>query len=544
MANPNFPNNPGYNLYVGARYVPLFASPIEWDESKTYEPLTIVSYQGNSYTSKTFVPANTPITNTTYWALTGNYNAQVEQYRQEVSDLSNRVNNYWKSVEDFGAVADGSTDNYEAFNQFFEYISNNNIEGYIPAGEYFISNWVGLTTVNKGISFHGDGIDKTIILGNNNDCLYFKGLNLVKITDLTVNCQTPTPSTMGNNVGLNIQSCNNVYVERVKAVNCNNYGMWSIGGSNNISITNSHFNNCIAEHCFSGIQVQGASYSSIENCYTNDIEYTGVAFKVPSTQCFACNILSVNNRHAGFDVGSSYPGVKMTDSMFTNIVTQNCTNGVAISSMERCIINGLYVTMSEDSGIGIDITNSKNNVVKNAYIKNLNGGYAIQCRNTRSQDCANNYIELVNAEYKAGSMLVHLGTSGEYTAKDNIILIPSYAANTANIIAMPDNLNYIGIYGGNTSVLGNTRLQPTGNNLNINNTAIKYIGIYNASAYTINNISGGYYGRVIYLIDCNPSNSTQLTSGGNIRVTDPITLSNVKATALIYCEDNVWIPLN
>lgn len=95
MANPNFPNNPGYNLYVGARYVPLFANPIEWDESKTYEPLTIVTHQGNSYTSKTFVPANTDITDTTYWALTGNYNAQVEQYRQEVLNYANNSESYF-----------------------------------------------------------------------------------------------------------------------------------------------------------------------------------------------------------------------------------------------------------------------------------------------------------------------------------------------------------------------------------------------------------------------------------------------------------------
>lgn len=96
MANPNFPNNPGYNLYVGARYVPVFANPIEWDLSKSYEPLTIVTHQGNSYTSKTFVPANTQITNATYWALTGNYDAQVEQYRQEVTNYANQSASYFQ----------------------------------------------------------------------------------------------------------------------------------------------------------------------------------------------------------------------------------------------------------------------------------------------------------------------------------------------------------------------------------------------------------------------------------------------------------------
>lgn len=70
--------------------MPLFAEPIDWDNTKTYEPLTIVYHQGNSYTSRQSVPAGVDITDTTYWALTGNYNAQIEQYRKETaSKLSN-----------------------------------------------------------------------------------------------------------------------------------------------------------------------------------------------------------------------------------------------------------------------------------------------------------------------------------------------------------------------------------------------------------------------------------------------------------------------
>lgn len=77
--------------YIGSRYVPLFADPIDWDKSKTYEPLTIVTYQGNSYTSKQAVPSNIEITNTDYWALTGNYNAQIEEYRREVQTFDARI---------------------------------------------------------------------------------------------------------------------------------------------------------------------------------------------------------------------------------------------------------------------------------------------------------------------------------------------------------------------------------------------------------------------------------------------------------------------
>ena len=75
--------------YIGARYVPLFMG--EWDIDATYEPLSIVQYQGNSYTSRQFVPNGIPITNGVYWAETGNYNAQVEAYRQEVLQFDDRI---------------------------------------------------------------------------------------------------------------------------------------------------------------------------------------------------------------------------------------------------------------------------------------------------------------------------------------------------------------------------------------------------------------------------------------------------------------------
>lgn len=79
--------------YVGARYVPKFASPVEWAADTSYEALTIVTFNNASYTSKVQVPptVGNPANNPQYWALTGNYNAQVEQYRQETETVSNNL---------------------------------------------------------------------------------------------------------------------------------------------------------------------------------------------------------------------------------------------------------------------------------------------------------------------------------------------------------------------------------------------------------------------------------------------------------------------
>ena len=125
-------NLSGQNVYVGHRYVPKIFG--EWNNENIYEPLSIVQYQGNSFTSRKYVPVGVEITNEEFWASTGNYNAQVEQYRQDVlrnNELFQDVANDKASKEDlqkttdliesqhlnvmnYGVVGDGVTDDYDA----------------------------------------------------------------------------------------------------------------------------------------------------------------------------------------------------------------------------------------------------------------------------------------------------------------------------------------------------------------------------------------------------------------------------------------------
>lgn len=89
------------NTYIGNRYIPLFDGA--HNPEKEYEPLTIVEYNGASYTSKTNVPPGVEITNTTFWFCSGNYNAQVEQYRREVlsacSEIKQSFNDFQENQE-------------------------------------------------------------------------------------------------------------------------------------------------------------------------------------------------------------------------------------------------------------------------------------------------------------------------------------------------------------------------------------------------------------------------------------------------------------
>lgn len=85
--------------YVGARYVPKIMG--EWNKALQYEALSVVTYMGNSFTSKVPVPANVEINNTDYWVNTGNYNAQVEEYRKEALTAKELANNTNSDLQAF-----------------------------------------------------------------------------------------------------------------------------------------------------------------------------------------------------------------------------------------------------------------------------------------------------------------------------------------------------------------------------------------------------------------------------------------------------------
>ena len=85
----------GARQYVGARYVPIFGragqDTVEWDDHAPYEPLTVVMHDGVSYVSRRYVPAGIEIGDTDYWVQTYRFNAQVEQYRQEVLSFQGQI---------------------------------------------------------------------------------------------------------------------------------------------------------------------------------------------------------------------------------------------------------------------------------------------------------------------------------------------------------------------------------------------------------------------------------------------------------------------
>jgi hypothetical protein len=134
--------------YVGARYVPKIVG--EWNKALQYEALSVVTYMGNSFTSKVPVPANVEINNTDYWVNTGNYNAQVEEYRKETAQVKNDLNNEIINRKDDSKdnilwIGDSYSENYnhKLPNGVRNMLNAKNWYEYSKGGAGFAGAWAG-----------------------------------------------------------------------------------------------------------------------------------------------------------------------------------------------------------------------------------------------------------------------------------------------------------------------------------------------------------------------------------------------------------------
>lgn len=141
--------------YVGARYVPKIMG--EWDKNIPYEALSIVTYKGNSFTSKIPVPAKVDIGDETYWISTGNYNVQIEEYRKETLEAKQLANNTNTDLQTF--KKNQTNTNNEINNKIdlttsaLNKLKNDVFDGDTPSIITVAKNGGRFHTINEAITF-------------------------------------------------------------------------------------------------------------------------------------------------------------------------------------------------------------------------------------------------------------------------------------------------------------------------------------------------------------------------------------------------------
>lgn len=443
--------------YKGARYVPLFATPLEWDVSKEYEALTIVLYKGNSYTSRQAVPAGTDINNDEYWAQTGNFNAQIERYRDivetydgrikqnasDITSLKNTVNSHTtqinvingdideiddellaikaniagmqiKNVADYGAIGDGTTDDTQALQEAI------NGGGYIflPKGTYRTTGPLSVKTGtyiqgynNADIVVDGDHSAFDILAQAQGDTRYDITFDRLRIWGKNASAN-PTQVQNGIYIGETDSFTGthiwNVYVNQCHIHDLTGAGIQIHGASAGGSIAgHGHpevtITNCKIEKCLWGIYNSG-SETITQGCIIEDNKNQGIGITNGSRRVIIDNCVLNNNNSSG----GGYGGIAIDNSdqvIVSNcILTDNkapqinmyCTTGPA----ENVVITGCVMICAGFNAVSIGSTSYNANVsITGCVEQNASTALAVFGNSTLSQS-GNYFHHIGNADHQ------------------------------------------------------------------------------------------------------------------------------------------------
>ena len=196
--------------YIGARYVPKFyegSTGTEWESNVAYEPLTIVTVNGNSYTSKIYVPAavGSPIDNPDYWVATGNYSSQINALQNTV----NAIQAFVAPLESVTITEEAGSDITDALTDAFAAGKSVILDGKdynvassftIPTNQLLIGNGSVLTYTGAALTSY------FITVGTNyNDSKLTNSKN-TGIYNLTVDCDKKINGILINTMGVNLDT--------------------------------------------------------------------------------------------------------------------------------------------------------------------------------------------------------------------------------------------------------------------------------------------------------------------------------------------------
>lgn len=363
--------------YVGARYVPkFFENPngsAEWIKGNTYEALTIVTYLGNSYTSKKPVPINTDITNTDYWVITGNYNEQVNDYKKMVDEL-------FITPEQFGAKGDGVTDDTNALSTALN--SGKLIK---LSKKYLITNQINFG--NSDITVTGGGeiiASSSLPLGS--DMLRLTGNNIQNITieNITLN-GINISNNAGENALLHIVAKTGQFIRNVLIKNCKLYAPQTQETSRK-GIYLDNYNGAMNTDYLKDV--------FISNC---NIDGTNVGIANNRSEVHIDNCVIRNTYWESITIDNGTKNCTVTNCLIGDHLAVNGGGGIGLDYAEDCLIYGNIFEMSNSEIIyyncitfNSNIGSSKNIIVSNNIFKGGNSSLYVHYNNRHG--LLNSYI--------------------------------------------------------------------------------------------------------------------------------------------------------
>lgn len=336
---------PRRNKYVGHRYVPKIFG--EWDKTNSYEGLSIVTYEGNSYTSKQHVPVGIDIKNENYWVVTGNYDVQVEHYRQEVRDMKEEVESKASQTDldltnDFIREVDEKNKSIIVYVEDFPRIApENSDDGRIKRA---------LETIQRGtIVFSRGTYEIATSIEIDHDRLQMRGAGLGTILKTVRNIPI-LKSLSSERTMFKDRSISNLTVSDIYFQGENKTGIGLLG---------------------TGI----ARNSKIFNCYFRDLDYAIVldgSWSFSLERCFAthCN----NGFHLATGLAGQYINTTETnavniDTCYLTDIKNNQGTGIAIKLYDRGYQINIHNCTIEQNDSGILLGECRVVSIKNNYIE-------------------------------------------------------------------------------------------------------------------------------------------------------------------------------
>lgn len=443
-------NNQNVRQYVGARYVPKLVG--EWDKSISYENLSIVTYKGNSFTSRQPVPAGVEISNTIYWVNTGNYNAQFEEVNKNISILSETIPNITINVlaPPAGLVPldnKGISDNTANLNNILLYMESNNLQGiiYFPSGTYKIDGAINVNVRHTTIL--GENRGSTIFKhSTNSSMLIFNSVNFCYVKNIIFRNTNNNPDSDNKFIEFNNSSyCYITNVSMYDGSHC-----ITLNKSQNMRIVDVQINNenVVADNAI-GIKIIDRCVSSrFENIAINNgtdgSNYIGIYSTSFVQDLYFKQVETARCMHSIYLVNST--AINSGDIIITNCIC-DLSKGTAIrldnlgteTYKNTNIISDIYITPYADNFNCIRLNNVNNLTLNNCGINNpeknvnitgvsLKGTTGIIISNLQS---VNIYRACVVMDSKYVNMCNCVMTN--YTAEDNSIMLSIVESTRVNV---------------------------------------------------------------------------------------------------------------